>query len=55
VARRHPALVKFDSIDTEAPAVLLMKLKGIGPEFATVLWLEGLFGSFANRRLVAAC
>ena len=31
-----------------------MKLKGIGPEFATVLWLEALFRSFGNRRQVAA-
>ena len=31
-----------------------MKLKGIGPEFAAVLWLEGLFRRFANRRQLAA-
>lgn len=31
-----------------------MKLKGIGPQFAAVLWLEGLFRSFANRRQLAA-
>jgi hypothetical protein len=36
------------------PAALLMKLKGIGPEFAAVLWLEALFRSFGNRRQVAA-
>ena len=36
------------------PAALLMKLKGIGPEFAAVLWLEPLFRSFGNRRQVAA-
>jgi transposase len=54
VEAERDALVKFDSIDTEAPAVLLMKLKGIGLEFATVLWLEGLFRSFANRRQLAA-
>ncbi len=33
---------------------MLLALKGIGPEFATVLWLEGLLRSFANRRQVAA-
>ncbi len=32
-----------------------MKLNGIGPEFAAVLWLEGLFRNFANRRQLAAC
>jgi transposase len=36
------------------PAALLMKLKGIGPEFAAVLWFEALFRSFGNRRQVAA-
>ena len=33
---------------------MLLAFKGIGPEFATVMWLEGLFRSFANRRQVAA-
>jgi transposase len=32
----------------------LMALKGVGPEFAGILWSEGLFRSFANRRQVAA-
>ena len=36
------------------PAALLMKLKGIGPEFAAVLWFEALFRSFGNRRQIAA-
>src|SRR5688572_14868687 len=36
------------------PAALLMTLKGIGPEFAAVLWLEALFRSFGNRRQIAA-
>ena len=36
------------------PAGLLLKLKGIGPEFASLLWLEALFRSFVNRRQVAA-
>jgi transposase len=33
---------------------MLMRLKGIGPEFAGILWLEGLFRDFGNRRQVAA-
>jgi transposase len=37
-----------------SPAALLMRLKGIGPEFATVLYLEGLFRQFENRRQLAA-
>ena len=34
--------------------VLLVGLKGIGPEIASVLWLEGLSRQFDNRRQVAA-
>jgi transposase len=36
-----------------APAALL-QLRGIGPELASLLWLEGLFRHFDNRRQVAA-
>jgi len=39
-----------------APSVpaMLLELKGIGPETAAVLWLEGLSRQFDNRRQVAA-
>jgi transposase len=37
-----------------SPPAMLTKLNGIGPEFAAVLWSEGLYRSFANRRQVAA-
>jgi len=37
-----------------SPVVLLEQLKGIGPEIASVLYLEGLFRSFGNRRQLAA-
>lgn len=37
-----------------SPAALLLRLKGVGPETATLLWLEGLFRTFANRRQLAA-
>jgi transposase len=36
------------------PAAVLVKLKGIGPAFAAVLWFEALFRPFGNRRQVAA-
>src|SRR5689334_13615961 len=36
-----------------APQAMLLNLKGIGPDFATNLWNEGLCRSFANRRQVA--
>jgi len=37
-----------------APVAALAGLRGIGPEFAAVLWLECLFRPFSNRRQVAA-
>jgi transposase len=36
------------------PAKMLLGLRGIGPDFASVLWQEGLFRHFDNRRQVAA-
>jgi len=39
---------------TRAPQAMLISLNGIGPEIAAVLWSEGLYRSFANRRQVAA-
>jgi transposase len=38
---------------TSAPA-LLLRLRGLGPELATVIWSEALFKSFDNRRQLAA-
>jgi transposase len=37
-----------------APVAALAGLRGIGPEFAAVLWLECFFRTFSNRRQVAA-
>jgi transposase len=37
-----------------APAAMLLKIRGIGPEFATILYSEGLFRHFDNRRQLAA-
>jgi transposase len=36
------------------PVTMLLHLKGVGRELATVLWTEGLSRHFANRRQVAA-
>jgi transposase len=38
----------------ETPAATLLNLKGIGPECAAVLYSEGLFRHFDNRRQVAS-
>ena len=40
--------------DKPSPAAMLQGLKGIGPEFASVLTSEGLFRHFDNRRQLAA-
>jgi transposase len=36
------------------PAAMLLDIRGIGPEFAAILWSEGLFRHFDNRRQVAS-
>jgi transposase len=36
------------------PVTMLLALKGMGPNFAAVLWLEAFYRQFANRRQVAA-
>jgi transposase len=54
VERARDALVSTESEERNNPAALLLKFKGIGPEFASLLWLESLFRSFGNRRQVAA-
>jgi transposase len=36
------------------PVAMLMAVKGIGPEFAAILWSEGFCRHFSNRRQVAA-
>jgi len=54
VERARDALIRTDAEERNNPAGLLLKLKGMGPEFASLLWLESLFRSFDNRRQVAA-
>ena len=63
LAASHPAvtadannLVPAAEPSLPAPSVpaMLLQLKGIGPEIASVLWFEGLSRKFDNRRQVAA-
>src|ERR1700761_4764904 len=54
VERVRDALVRTQTTERTNPSVLLIKLKGVGIEFASLVWLEGLFRSFTNRRQVAA-
>ena len=39
--------------ETPAAAKMLLDIRGIGPEAAALLWSEGLFRHFDNRRQVA--
>ena len=54
VETERNAMLSPSDDGTPAPGAMLKNLKGIGPEFAGVLWSEGLFRSFSNRRQVAA-
>ncbi|RWM09749.1 MAG: IS110 family transposase [Mesorhizobium sp.] len=53
VEAARDAMLAGVPVVSPAPAMLL-DLKGIGPEFAAVLWSEGLSRHFDNRRQVAA-
>jgi transposase len=48
------ALLDEQRIVATSPAAMLLNFKGIGPEFAAILWSEGLFRHFDNRRQVAS-
>ena len=50
------AMVKADGEQAQAshPLALLLGVKGIGVEFASALWLECFYRTFANRRQLAA-
>lgn len=66
----HPALEQIATVENErnslvstheqpaveatTPAAMLLSLKGVGAEFAAVLWTEALCRHFDNRRQIAA-
>ena len=54
VEAERDALLESAGEAAPAPVAALAGLRGIGPEFACVLWLECFFRSFSNRRQVAA-
>jgi transposase len=53
VEAERDAMLATEQVVSPAPAMLL-NVKGIGPEFAAVLWSEGLSRHYDNRRQVAA-
>jgi len=55
VEAKRDALLAERRTDTPPPAgKMLLDFKGVGPEFAAVLWTEGLFRHFDNRRQIAS-
>jgi len=48
------AVLAAQKVATPSTAAMLLDFNGIGPEFTTVLWSEGLFRHFDNRRQVAS-
>ena len=53
VETERDAMLNPSDEGTPAPRAMLKNLRGIGPEITGVLWSEGLFRSFSNRRQVA--
>ena len=53
-AERDALLTAQQTASLPAAGRMLLDFKGIGAEFAAVLWLEGLFRCFDNRRQLAA-
>ena len=51
---QRDALLASQAEAPQSPLAILQRLRGIGPEFAMVLWSEGLFRHFANRRQLAS-
>jgi len=55
VERERDALVGMKSDPApETAAAVLVRLKGIGPELGSLIWLEALYRGFSNRRQIAA-
>jgi len=54
VEAERNALLAAQQVAASAPAAMLLDFNGIGPEFAAVLWSEGLFRHFDNRCQVAS-
>ncbi|HUT51098.1 MAG TPA: IS110 family transposase [Alphaproteobacteria bacterium] len=54
VEAQRDALLASQAEAPRSPSAILQTLRGIGPEFAMVLWSEGFFRHFANRRQLAS-
>ena len=54
VEAERDALLAEQQVAAPGPVAMLLDIKGVGPEFAAILWLEGLFRHFDNRRQIAS-
>lgn len=54
IEAERDALLRPAAESVASPGAQILKLRGIGPEFASVLWQEGLYRRFENRRQLAA-
>src|ERR1700733_10746450 len=54
VEAERGALLNAEQTKVSAPPPMLLGVRGVGPEFASVLWSEELSRHFDNRRQIAA-
>ena len=54
VEAERDAMLAPQQVAAPEPTAMLLTIKGVGPELAAVLWSEGLFRHFNNRRQVAS-
>ena len=54
VEAERDAVIEPETENQASPIALLAQLRAIGPQIAAVLYVEGLYRSFGNRREVAA-
>lgn len=54
VETERDTLLATQQIVAPPSAAMLLAIKGIGPDFAAILWSEGLFRYFDNRRQIAS-
>jgi transposase len=54
VERERDAMLLTEAADSGSIVALLLRLRGLGPHFTAVLWLECFYRSFANRRQLGA-
>lgn len=54
VEAERNALLAAETANPRSTPATIQRLRGVGPEFAAVLWSEGLFRHFDNRRQLAS-